>query len=268
MARTGRPKGKENRPLTEAQIRRNITFLATGVFADGGRKASQKMNESGTHPFSNPEIRKKYQHKINEANRGRVKPPEQRKMISIALKKFYASMSEEERKQKLGKGGLKLRGIKHTSERIEKNRQSHLNYVASLTEEQRKEKYGREKTKEQIENWIQKMEVYKQTKEYTNHIQSMIEENGDAVLMYYFDSSKKDGKGEFIHEFPSRNNIIKKTGLRIEHMLSKKAKNGIASNLNDEKVIKKINKLSKFVKLKINKKTFQGFYFEWKYKNK
>jgi hypothetical protein len=58
MARTGRPKGKENRPLTDAQIRRNITFEATGHYAVGGINATKKMNESGTNPFSNSEMRK------------------------------------------------------------------------------------------------------------------------------------------------------------------------------------------------------------------
>jgi hypothetical protein len=226
------------------------------------------MNESGTNPFSNTEIRNTYQYKINEANKGRVQPLEERIKRGESIKNFYDSMTDEERVQffsdkNWGRWNI---GKKRTPEVVEKCRQSLLKYAASLTKEQRKEKYGREKTEEQIESWIQKMEVYRQTDEYTNYIQSMIEENGDAVLMYYFDSSKKDGKGEFIYEFPSRNTIIRNTGLRIEKMLNKAPKKGIASNINDDRVIKKINKLSEFVKLKINKKTFEGFYFEWKNK--
>ena len=221
MARTGRPNGKENRPLTDAQIRRNITFEATGHYAVGGINATKKMNKSGTNPFSNSEMRKKYQHKINEANRGRIQSKEEREKRAISIKNTYDLMSVDERKQKLGKGAIKLRGIKHTAERIEKNRQSHKKHIESLTKEQRKEKYSgtEESRKRQVET-RRKNNNYTVSEETRKKIQKSC--GARMVLQYMYKSDSKNGIGKFIKEWPSRNSVIREYGT------------GVARNLNGD----------------------------------
>jgi hypothetical protein len=206
MARTGRPKGKENRPLTDAQIRRNITFEATGHYAVGGISASKKMIESGTHPFSNSEMRKKYQHKINEANRGRVQPLEERIKRGESIKAFYDSMTDAERKQFFSDNnwGSWNIGKKHTSERVEKRRQSLLEYIASLTKEQRKEKYGgtEESRKRQVET-RRKNNNYTVSEETRKKIQKSC--GAQVLLQFVYDKTNDDGFGKFVKEWPSRN---------------------------------------------------------------
>lgn len=219
MARTGRTKGKENRPLTDAQIRRNITFQVTGVYVSGGIASTKKMNENGTNPFSNSEMRKKYQHKINEANRGRVQSIEERQMRSVTIQMAYDLMSKEERKEKLGKGGIKLRGIKHTPERIEKMRQAFLNYVNSLTQKERKQKFGgTEESRKKMVETRRKNNSYICSEETRKKIQQSC--GARTVLQFIYDKTNDNGFGEFVKQWPSRNTAKKEYGSGIQRVLA------------------------------------------------